>query len=210
MDAAAFQESTHVSRETLELYKEWENLLNHWNKKINLVSRTTIDTFWHRHALDCQQLCTYLPANTKTVLDMGAGAGFPGLALAIHLRGNTDAQVTLVEANGKKVNFLRSAVLHLGVQAEIVHSRIEALPPRSYNVITARALAALPMLLKLSRPFWHESTVGIFPKGESWQNELEAAQRLYGFNAMPRRSITDDMARILVLTRLHDMNMETA
>ena len=202
MNAEQFQRQTNVSRETLEMYQTWLNLLTHWNKRINLVSSSTLHDFWLRHALDSWQVAELLPESTKIILDMGAGAGFPGLAMAIALKDKPEAQITWVEANGKKCNFLRTVIRECDLRAKAVQSRIENFEPHSFEVITARAFAPLPKLLKHSLLFWSDSTMGLFPKGESWQTEEGAARQLFNFDLTTSKSQTSDQAKILTITNL--------
>lgn len=220
MNAEQFQrhisQEENVSRETFALYQQWLDLLTHWNKRINLVSPTTLHDFWLRHALDSWQLVKLLPKNTKTVLDMGAGAGFPGLALAIALKNKQDVpeangersdrpgiqNVTLVESNGKKCNFLRTAIRELALPATVHQERVENMPPEPYDIITARAFAPLPKLLDYSLPFWGKNTLALFPKGENWQNETKAADKSHIFDLTTIDSQTNEVAKILRITNL--------
>ena len=204
MDGAEFKELAKVSEETFEHYNQWGNLLTHWNNKINLVSTATISNFWLRHALDSQQLCDLLPNGNLKILDMGSGAGFPGLAMAIALKTNErlTGHVTLVESNGKKCNFLRAVIRELDLPATVLQARAENIPLKPYNVITARAFAPLPKLLAYSAPFWSETTVGIYPKGERWQGEVKAAQLDWKFTFETKPSQTDEAAKILLVSGL--------
>ena len=207
MDADEFKVVTDVSHETFEHYKEWSNLLSHWNRKINLVSSHTINNFWLRHALDSYQLTGYVPSGAKTILDMGAGAGFPGLAFAIHAAQEQNGQhVTLVESNGKKCNFLRAVIRELGLPASVMQARAENIRPQPYDIITARAFAPLPKLLTYSAPFWSETTIGIFPKGERWQDEVKAAQTYWCFKLESEPSQTDENAKTLLVRGLERVN----
>ena len=202
MNAEQFQRQTKVSRETLELYQAWSNLLNHWNKRINLVSSSTLHDFWLRHALDSWQVVGLLPENTKTVLDMGAGAGFPGLAIAIALKGKPDTQITLVESNGKKCNFLRTVIRDLNLPAKAVQTRVENFEPQEFDVLTARAFAPLPKLLEHSLSFFGKNTLALFPKGEKWKTETDAAQKHFDFDLNTTTSQTNEKAMILQVTNL--------
>ena len=197
-----FKEITDISADTLELYDRWYHLLNRWNSKINLVSASTLEDFWRRHALDSHQIHACLPAGTKTVIDLGAGAGFPGLALAILMRDTPGAKITMVESNGKKCNFLRTVIRELSLPAETQQMRAEQLPPQPYDVVTARAFAPLPRLLSYAQPFWHDGTLGVFPKGESWETELKHAEADWKFTCETRPSQTDERARILMVSNL--------
>jgi len=229
MNAEQFQRQTNVSRETLEMYEIWLTLLSHWNKRINLVSASTLHDFWLRHALDSWQVAELLPGNTKTILDMGAGAGFPGLAMAIALKGTLDVQVTLVESNGKKCNSLSTVIRELGLPAKAVQARVENLElpkeEQHFDVITARAFAPLPKLLKHSLPFWYkrrrgsdsdrpgnkmQNTVAILPKGEKWQSEVDAARKRYDFDLTTTKSQTSDLAMILQVNGLRRKGSDKA
>lgn len=200
---AEFQTHTGVSRETLEKYQIWHDLLVRWNRKINLVAPSTIGSFWTRHALDSHQIISLIPKDAKTLLDMGAGAGFPGLAIAINADPKT-SEVTLVESNGKKCNFLRTAIRELGIPARVEQGRIQMLAPRPYDVITARAFAALTDLLAYALPYFSQSSTAIFPKGANWEHEVLEAQKVYRFDVSTYPSQTDPDARILRITNLQE------
>ncbi|MEE9271950.1 MAG: 16S rRNA (guanine(527)-N(7))-methyltransferase RsmG [Robiginitomaculum sp.] len=206
IQAQEFQQITQVSPEVLALYNTWENMLTHWNKKINLVSPATISQYWQRHALDSHQLFNLAPKAAKNWLDMGSGGGFPGLSIAINLKtANAGGEVILVESVGKKCNFLRAVTRELNLPARIVQARIENLPEEfvhSYDVITARALAPLPKLLTYSAPFSDQDTIMIFPKGGHWEQELEAAQKYYRFTHNTISSQTEESAKILLVSNL--------
>lgn len=225
MNAEQFQHQTNVSRETLRHFEAWYNLLSIWNKKINLVSSATLHDFWLRHALDSWQIVELLPKNTKTIIDLGAGAGFPGLALAMALKNQPGMQeagngqetgnetmpaemynVDLVESNGKKSNFLRTVIRECDLPAKVIQDRVENLDAKPYDVITARAFAPLPKLLKYSLPFWSkdksQQTTAIIPKGAKWQEEVDVARKRFDFDLITTNSQTSDEAKILTITNL--------
>ena len=197
-----FQAKADVSDETLDLYRKWFDLLKRWNSKINLVGSGTLDNFWLRHALDSHQVYCLLPENTKTVIDLGAGAGFPGVALAILMRDRPDARITMVESNGKKCNFLRTVIRELSLPAEAVQKRAEDVAPKPFDVVTARAFAPLPRLFFYAQSFWHEDTVGVFPKGESWESEIDQAESDWEFSYTTKTSQTDELARLVKVVGL--------
>jgi len=199
IQADQFRTDMNVSRETFEMYKLFVNHLSHWNKKINLVSKSTISNFWLRHAMDSSQLVRYIPNEAKRCIDLGSGAGLPGLALAIELRDRAGVEVTMVESNGKKCNFLRTLIRELKLPARVIQQRIEE---ETYDVITARALAPLSKLLLISEKFWSADTVGIFPKGMSWEREIEEAKPDWNISIDTPQSITDADARILLVKNL--------
>ena len=203
-DAQTFAQKTHVSQETLAAFSHWHAQLAHWNTKINLVAPASLHYFWLRHALDSWQLFAHLPNSTSTLIDLGAGAGFPGIAMAIGFKhhGHMNAKITLVEANGKKCVFLRTLIRELGLPAHVQQNRIEDLPAQKFDVITARAFAALPKLLSFSLPFLGANTVMIFPKGEHWQKEVKAARQSFTFDLKTTPSQTAKAAMILHITNL--------
>jgi len=193
--AQTFARDTNVSRETLALYEAWETLLYTWNKSINLVQRTALEAFWERHALDSHQVVQYLPEGVKSVLDMGSGAGFPGVSIAMALRGVPGAQVTLVDSVGKKGTFLRTVKRDLGLPIVVSTDRVESLDLPAQDVISARAFAPLPKLLDYALPFWGENTLGVFLKGRKADNEIEAALADFDFTVDKHVSVTDSEAQ---------------
>lgn len=200
--AESFARDTGVSRETLALYETWELLLNTWNKSINLVQKTALEAFWSRHALDSYQVLGYLPTGTKTVLDMGSGAGFPGVSIAIALRDIDGAKVTLVDSAGKKGTFLRTVKRDLDLPVAVSTDRVEALDLPAQDVISARAFAPLPKLLEYALPYWGEQTTGIFLKGRRADEEIEGAQNAFDFIVDKHPSITDTDASVVVIKNL--------
>lgn len=209
MTAEGFAESFDVSRETLSRLMAYQALLGKWQAAVNLVGPATLQAFWGRHAADSAQLLAHAPARADIWLDLGSGAGFPGLVMAIILaEKNPAACVHMVESDRKKANFLRAVLADTGVAAEVHQTRIEALadtpPPalQRVDVVTARALAALPDLLRLLYPFCNSSTVALLHKGRQWQEELTAAQQYWTMQTDNHTSLTDAAARILALSDL--------
>ncbi len=199
MDAADIARRLDVSRETLTILEAYVDLLRHWQARINLVSASSLDAVWQRHILDCGQLMRHIPESAEHVVDMGAGAGLPGLVLAIVGRERPDLRVTLVEANAKKCAFLHFAAAQLKVRVEIRRARLEqlALPPA--DVVTARALAPLDTLLRYARPFSHGRTRCLFLKGQDASSELTAAAKYWkmAWNVLP--SLSDPSGSIIVI-----------
>jgi 16S rRNA (guanine527-N7)-methyltransferase len=174
----AFAAAAGVSRETLDRLRAYAALLAKWQGAVNLVGRDTLDDLWRRHMLDSAQLARYLPDGARLVTDLGSGAGFPGLVLALV----AGVRVHLVEATGKKTAFLREAIRLTGAAAEVHHARIEALAPWPSDAVTARALAPLDRLLGLAAPFLGPATPGVGPvclflKGARADEELTAARK---------------------------------
>jgi len=197
-----FARQSNVSRETLADYKLWQALLLKWNKKINLVSQVGLDDYWSRHALDSWQLVPYLPKNTEKIIDLGSGAGFPGISLAIACKARPQGSVLLVESAGKKASFLRAAVRELNIPAAVTTKRAETIPSGIYDVVSARAFAPLPRLFDYAQRFWGEKTIGLFLKGENVQDELTEAEKLWNYNVEVNTSLSDSSGSILKVTGL--------
>ena len=193
----------NVSRETISALEAYAALLRKWQKAINLVSGATLDDLWRRHFLDSAQLLPHLapPASGDGgITDLGSGAGFPGLVLAI-LSGRP---VQLIESDQRKAAFLGEAARATGCadRVKIHAARVEALKPWIAGTVTARALAELSQLLDWAAPFVGPDTVLLFPKGAKADDELTAAERVWKMITERRRSITDSTGLILRLSHL--------
>ena len=208
----AFQDRLAVSRETLDRFRLYAALLTKWNRAINLVSPKSLDDLWHRHFLDSAQLRRYLPplpdARDRIIVDVGAGAGFPGLVLALLGCG----RVHLVEADQRKAEFLREAVRVTGAGAEVLAQRVESLPAFAVDVVTCRAFAPLPTILDLTERFLsfenvENQPVGLFLKGRRVDEELTAASKKWRLRLERFESETDPEASILRL-RLQSLGDE--
>lgn len=182
-----------VSRETQDKLQTYVDLLVKWQQRINLVSSSTLPQVWQRHILDSAQLVPYLPASTQTVMDIGAGAGLPGLVLAML----TDKQIHLVESDTKKVAFMRTAIAETGVNAVIYHGRIEELACLQMDVITARALAPLSKLFELTRAQHHDGLRYLFLKGKGVKQELTELSSWSTLTVETYPSMTDEDAVIV-------------
>lgn len=170
LNAADFANITGVSRETTDALAGYASLLEKWQRRINLVGPNTLPDLWRRHMLDSAQLAPLIPPGARRLLDLGSGAGFPGLVLAAM----TGMEVHLVESDQRKAAFLREAARTLGVTERVfVHAkRAETLQIDPPDVISARALAPLPSLLTLALPFWNKGCCAVFPKGKQYKDEL--------------------------------------
>jgi len=165
-------ELLNVSRETIEKFQAYLTLLEKWQRRINLVSNSTLAEAWQRHILDSGQLAAHYPPQTKHILDVGSGAGFPGLVLAI-MGGVT---VDLVESDQRKAVFLSTVIRELGLPAKVHNQRIETMPNLRPDVISARALASVPKLLNLIETQLHHDCACLFLKGASVEDELTNLQ----------------------------------
>lgn len=184
-----------VPRETMGRIDAFVALLRAENEKQNLVSRATIGSVWHRHVADSAQLLQWAPSPVASWVDLGTGAGFPGVIVAaLHC-----GPVTLVEARRLRVEFLRRAVDLLGPgKTEIVGSRVERLEPRHFDVISARAFAPLAKLLDLGSRFSTDKTRWILPKGRNARAELEAVESSWQGDFRIEPSVTDPEAGVIV------------
>jgi len=189
-----------VSRETISALETYAGLLRKWQKAINLVSGATLNDLWRRHFLDSAQLVPLLPAGDGHITDLGSGAGFPGLVLALV----TGRPTHLVESDQRKAAFLGEVARATGCAGRVqVHAgRIEALKPWAAPIITARALADLTQLLDWASAFVTTDTTCIFPKGAKAEEELTATSRVWKMTVERRRSVTDPTGLILRLSHL--------
>lgn len=192
-----------VSRETFDALKAYEALVQRWTPAINLVSKSTVAQLWDRHIADSAQVFAYCPESTRSWVDLGSGGGFPGLVVAILAKEfRPELHVTLVEADLRKATFLRQAAQSLGLAATVRSERIESLPPLAADVLSARALAALPDLLAYAEKHLRPGGVAIFPKGARFQDELQAARAFWDFNVDSRPSLSEGDAAILVIRNI--------
>lgn len=207
-DPTMFDPGGNVSRETRGAFERYETLLKTWQKAVNLVGRGTLGDIGHRHFLDSAQLLPLIPPNPGgapvRLLDIGSGAGFPGLVLAI-LAAKEDSfglrlEVHLVESNARKCAFLREVARATGTAVDIHRSRVEDLAPFPVDIITARGLARLPRLLALIEPFFGHpgrSPLGLFLKGRTVDEELTQARKQWKMRVESIASMTDPEGVVL-------------
>ena len=188
-----FQRDTGVSRETLQRLETYAGLLHQWNAKINLVGPATLPELWWRHMLDSAQLRDSIPESARVVVDLGSGAGFPGLVLAII----TGLDVHLIESDARKVAFLRESARATKTTVRIHQQRVESVHSFKADVITARACAPLTQLLEWAFPFMGAEAVGVFPKGQNVGLELTDAHKIWTMKVDQRPSRTDPTATVL-------------
>lgn len=195
---AAFQEALPVSRETLARLERYESLLKEWNQGLSLVSPATLKVVWTRHFLDSAQLLRLIPEPGAPVIDIGTGAGFPGLVLAI--MGLT--QIHLVEHNMRKVAFLKTVAAELELPVTIHAMKVEALRPFAAGAVTARALKPLDQLIGMGRKFVAGRGVALFPKGRRAEEELHDAERNWRMKIERFPSITDAESTVFRLSEI--------
>lgn len=193
-----------VSRETFDKLKAFEALVRRWTPAINLVSKNTLPELWDRHIADSAQIFALRPENAKDWVDLGSGGGFPGLVVAILARQYAEGlRVTLVESDARKATFLRQAAQSLGLTVTVRNDRIESLPPLDADVLSARALAALPELLAYAAVHLRAGGTAILPKGARFQEELAAARNTWDFDVDTQPSLSEGGAAILVIRNIH-------
>jgi 16S rRNA (guanine527-N7)-methyltransferase len=203
-DRDAALKLTPVSRETSERLERLIELLLRWSAHTNLIARSTLPMVWSRHVADSLQLLPLAP-DAKRWIDLGSGAGFPGLVIACALADEPGTEVHLVESIGKKAAFLREAAEQLQVPAVVHAVRIEDFGKNLQfkpDVITARALAPLDELLKLAHPLLRTGALGLFPKGQDVDAELTKASKSWNIEASLVPSKTNPDSRIVVVTKL--------
>jgi 16S rRNA (guanine527-N7)-methyltransferase len=193
-----------VSRETGERLEHFVALVKKWQRADNLVAPSTLLTIWRRHVADSAQLVKLFPEN-DTWLDLGSGAGFPGLVVAILLSESPSSFVHLVESNKRKCAFLREVIRETGARADVQCGRIESVlsdwrkPP---GLITARALAPLDRLLALVEPVFSAGARGAFHKGQDFAREIEIASKSWEFDLVIHRSQIESGGVILEIREL--------
>ncbi|MFV3076679.1 16S rRNA (guanine(527)-N(7))-methyltransferase RsmG [Niveispirillum fermenti] len=198
MTQAQFQTRFDVSRETLERLEVYAAHLRKWNPAINLVSKTTLDDLWTRHLADSAQVFALLPAGTQVLVDLGSGAGFPGLVLAIM----GVPAVHLVESDVRKAAFLREVARVTAAPATVHPVRIEVADTPPADVVSARALAELDLLLPWAHGLLKPGGACLFPKGRTAEDELTAVANSWNMQVERFPSQTDPAGTILRITGL--------
>jgi 16S rRNA (guanine527-N7)-methyltransferase len=192
--------SENVSRETFSKLQHYNNLLKTWQKRINLVSPSSFPQVWNRHFKDSLQLLPHIPEDASTLVDMGSGAGFPGLVLAICREKKLD--VTLIESDFRKCSFLENVSRETFCPVKILNSRLEEFLEIKADIVTARGLAPLENLLKYADKFCHKDSTCLFLKGKMFEQEIEQAQKKWEFSLEIFPSLTDSTGRILKISSL--------
>lgn len=192
-----------VSRETLERLAIYQALVKKWTPRINLISRHTRDDIWDRHIVDSAQLAHFSPESVDHWVDLGSGAGFPGLVIAILAKETgSPRRLTLVESDSRKAVFLRTVLRETEADAHVVNKRIEDTPRLHADVVSARALAGLQALLDYSAQHLNDDGIALFPKGENWRKEVDEAQSKWRFDYEIGTSETNATSVILCIKGL--------
>ncbi|MFN7709516.1 MAG: 16S rRNA (guanine(527)-N(7))-methyltransferase RsmG [Holosporales bacterium] len=196
-DLQSHFEALHVSRETMERLEIYERLLLEWAPRINLVARSTFDQVWRRHFLDSLQLASHLPKDGEIIADLGSGAGFPGMVLAIHL----GCSVTLVEVDAKKIAFLRTVSRETQTPVRLVQQRIETLESLQVDVLTSRACAPLELLLSYAEQHLAMGGTCLFLKGREVDQEIQKIKDINHLDLQQIPSISDCQGTLLKIKR---------
>ena len=192
------------SKEVLDKLELYYDLIKNWQNKYNLIGSSTLKNMWERHFIDSAQLISLLPDENKgkVIYDIGTGAGFPGMVLAI--MGRED--LVLCESNAKKCLFLEEVKKKTNTNVIIDNIRAESLPLCSALAVTARAVTSLTGLLKISLPLLAEKGVCVFPKGINWKKELLFAQKRFHIDYKLVKSITSKDSNIIIINNAEKIN----
>jgi len=202
MTKSAFEllsDQISISHETFEKLSAYHDLLLKWQSKINLISNDTIKDVWRRHFLDSLQLLPYIDNKEKTIVDLGSGAGFPAMALAVAGFQN----VRLVESDIRKSAFLREVVRITETKATIHNCRIEDVKIEKIDIVTSRACASLDKLLHLIYDKISHETICLFHKGKNYSMEFEEASKNWQYDISATPSIVDSEGVIVKISNLH-------
>jgi 16S rRNA (guanine527-N7)-methyltransferase len=192
-----------LPEDTLRRLEIYAHLLEKWRRAVNLVGKSTLDDIWIRHFADCLQVSKAVP-EARRWLDLGSGAGFPGLVTAIKYAGEPDTKVHLIESNQRKCAFLRTvaretsvpALVHCGRLAEILPTLDEPI-----DAVSARALAPLEALLGFAEKFLEKGAVGVFSKGKQFEAELTGSLTAGKYLITTMESRTSSTARLVLVKR---------
>lgn len=192
-----------VSRETMVRLTAYSELLERWTRRINLVAPATLPDRWRRHFADSAQLLALAPEAARSWIDLGSGAGFPGLVIAaLAAEQRPGLRVRLVESDARKAVFLSESARAMGLTVDVQAARIEDVLPAPHDVVSARALAPLDRLCALASRFAGPGTVFLFPKGAQVETELTAAARDWHSRVERIDSLTEAGAAILRISEL--------
>jgi 16S rRNA (guanine527-N7)-methyltransferase len=172
------------------------------NKHTNLVGKSTIENIWERHVLDCLQLTKHITNKKFQILDLGTGAGLPGVLLSIA----GCQRVLMIDSAKKKADFVKQTIKELSLTAKIQNKRIENPPTSKYDIIVSRALAPLIKLLTYARMYSNKNTTLLFLKGRSVNNEIDMASKVFSFEFEKFKSLSSDDGCILKISNIKNKN----
>ena len=178
------------------------NSIINYNKHTNLVGKSTIDDMWNRHVLDCLQLTKHINNKKLKIIDMGTGAGLPGVLLSIA----GYQKVLMIDSVKKKTDFVKKIIKELSLTAKIQNKRIETPPTSQHDIIVSRALAPLVKLLTYARMYSNKNTTSLFLKGRNAINEIDIAKKVYFFEFEKIKSLSSDEGCILKINNIRNKN----
>lgn len=197
-EAEDFARGFDVSRETVARLQHYAALLAKWNPAINLVSKTTLPHLWTRHFADSAQLLALAEPHAKRWVDLGSGGGFPGLVVALlAAEARPELRVSCIESDQRKATFLRTVARDTGVDVEVIAKRIDDVAPFAADVVSARALAPLDVLIGYAAPHLAPGGVALFLKGTGRAVEVDRALAHWAFRLDTIASRTDSASAIL-------------
>ena len=201
---ATFTRITRVSRETITSLKKYEDILTKANKSLNLIGNSTINNIWTRHFLDSAQVIDFIDKNDKTLIDIGSGAGFPGLVLAITSKDRKiPLKIKLIEKSSKKTKFLKKLIDELQLDAEVINKNIFEYPKKlSEDVFVARAFKPLKIILPLihnKAENWKKIFIFL---GKTGKNELLQASKSWHIEYKQRVSVTSSDSIVIEINKL--------
>ncbi|MDC0116152.1 16S rRNA (guanine(527)-N(7))-methyltransferase RsmG [Octadecabacter sp.] len=191
---------TDVSRETIIKLQSLSDLISKWTKTINLIAPASVEDIWERHIVDSAQLFHLAGENWNHWIDLGSGGGLPGLVIAV--LDQKSRPITLVESDTRKCLFLTAVRRQLGLNVVVLNERIETMSANPADILSARALAPLPKLLRYADRYLSPMGRALLPKGEKYQEELDAAHKSWQINYKSHPSVTNPNARILEISRI--------
>ena len=192
-----------VSRETYQSLQAFGELVEKWNRAINLVSKSTVEDLWSRHIVDSAQLFPLTEPGVRHWVDVGSGGGFPGIVVAVLAKElYPDLRFTLVEVDQRKSAFLRDACRKLGLEAVVLSERIENIVPLEADVLSARALAPLSGLMKIADLHMTPGGTALFLKGSHYEAEVEVARNDWAFDLTAIPSVTGSESAVLQVKRI--------
>ena len=193
----------NVSRETINDFCEYEALLSKWNKKTKLVSKNTLVNMWQRHFLDSGQIINHVDASRKRWVDVGSGAGFPGLVVGLLLRDRKiDCDLVLVEKNSKKVFFLNEVIRKLNLNVKVLNKNIGAIKPLNADILTARAFSDLKELIEIAYNHRKKEGICLFLKGENYELELDKTLNYWFFDYDVVDSLSNSSGKIIRVKKI--------
>ncbi len=174
-----------------------------YNKHTNLIGKSTVENFWNRHVLDCLQVTKYINNKKLKILDIGTGAGLPGLLLSVV----GYQKVLMIDSVKKKTDFVKTIIKELSLSAKTLNKRIEKPPITQHDVIVSRAVAPLVRLLTYARMYSNKNTTSLFLKGRSVNNEIDIAMKKYSFSFTKFESLSSSDGCVLQIQKIKNKNV---